>query len=259
MLFINQSMIKIILLGAGNVGHHLSKAFDKSTEIDLVQWYSRDNSKVSYNDIDTEIINDLSKIKSADIYVISISDSYVGKISEKLNVSEKLVVHTSGSLDLSVIDEKNRRGVFYPLQTLSKNKEIELAKVPICIESENNKDLVLLETISKYIGCKTYKIDYNERKILHLAAIFSNNFVNHMFTIAKEILDDKNLDFNILKPLINETVDKIHKLDPENVQTGPAIRNNNEIILNHIKTLKKDDHKKLYELMTKLIKDKYGE
>ena len=252
-------MIKIILLGAGNVGHHLSKAFDKSTEIDLVQWYSRDNSKVSYNDIDTEIINDLSKIKSADIYVISISDSYVGKISEKLNVSEKLVVHTSGSLDLSVIDEKNRRGVFYPLQTLSKNKEIELAKVPICIESENNKDLVLLETISKYIGCKTYKIDYNERKILHLAAIFSNNFVNHMFTIAKEILDDKNLDFNILKPLINETVDKIHKLDPENVQTGPAIRNNNEIILNHIKTLKKDDHKKLYELMTKLIKDKYGE
>ena len=252
-------MIKIILLGAGNVGHHLSKAFDKSTEIDLVQWYSRDNSKVSYNDIDTEIINDLSKIKSADIYVISISDSYVGKISEKLNVSEKLVVHTSGSLDLSIIDKKNRRGVFYPLQTLSKNKEIELAKVPICIESENNKDLVLLETISKYIGCKTYKIDYNERKILHLAAIFSNNFVNHMFTIAKEILDDKNLDFNILKPLINETVDKIHKLDPENVQTGPAIRNNNEIILNHIKTLKKDDHKKLYELMTKLIKDKYGE
>lgn len=252
-------MIKIILLGAGNVGHHLSKAFDKSTEIDLVQWYSRDNSKVSYNDIDTEIINDLSKIKSADIYVISISDSYVGEISEKLNVSEKLVVHTSGSLDLSIIDKKNRRGVFYPLQTLSKNKEIELAKVPICIESENNKDLVLLETISKYIGCKTYKIDYNERKILHLAAIFSNNFVNHMFTIAKEILDDKNLDFNILKPLINETVDKIHKLDPENVQTGPAIRNNNEIILNHIKTLKKDDHKKLYELMTKLIKDKYGE
>ena len=252
-------MIKIILLGAGNVGHHLSKAFDKSTEIDLVQWYSRDNSKVSYNDIDTEIINDLSKIKSADIYIISISDSYVGEISKKLNVSEKLVVHTSGSLDLSIIDNKNRRGVFYPLQTLSKNKEIELAKVPICIESENNKDLVLLETISKYIGCKTYKIDYNERKILHLAAIFSNNFVNHMFTIAKEILDDKNLDFNILKPLINETVDKIHKLDPENAQTGPAIRNNNEILLNHINTLKKDDHKKLYELMTKLIKDKYGE
>ncbi len=252
-------MIKIILLGAGNVGHHLSKAFNKSTEINLVQWYSRDNSKVSYNDIDTEIINDLSKIKSADIYIISISDSYVGEISKKLNVSEKLVVHTSGSLDLSIIDSKNRRGVFYPLQTLSKDKEIELAKVPICIESENNKDLVLLETISKYIGCKTYKIDYNERKILHLAAIFSNNFVNHMFTIAKEILDDKNLDFNILKPLINETVDKIHKLEPENAQTGPAIRNNNEIILNHIKTLKKDNHKKLYELMTKLIKDKYGE
>ena len=252
-------MIKIILLGAGNVGCHLSKAFNKSTQIDLVQWYSRDYSSLSYNNIDTEIINDLSKIKSADIYIISISDSYVGEVSKKLNVSGKLVVHTSGSLDLSIIDQKNRRGVFYPLQTLSKNKEIELAKVPMCIESENNKDLALLETISKHIGCKTYKTDYNERKILHLAAIFSNNFVNHMFTIAKEILDEKNLDFNILKPLINETVDKIHKLDPENAQTGPAVRNNNEIIVNHIKSLKKDDHKKLYELMTKLIKEKYGE
>jgi predicted short-subunit dehydrogenase-like oxidoreductase (DUF2520 family) len=102
-------------------------------------------------------------------------------------------------------------------------------------------------------------MNYEERRTLHLAAIFSNNFVNHMLTIAKEILDSKNLDFNILKPLINETVDKIHKLDPENAQTGPAIRNNNEIIVNHIKALKKQDHKKLYELMTKLIQDKYGE
>ena len=81
---------------------------------------------------------------------------------------------------------------------------------------ENNKDLVLLETISKYIGCKTYKIDYNERKILHLAAIFSNNFVNHMFTIAKDLLDAEDLNFNILKPLIDETVNKIHKLDLHN-------------------------------------------
>ena len=80
-----------------------------------------------------------------------------------------------------------------------------------------------------------------------------------MFTIAKEILDDENLDFNILKPLIDETVDKIHKLDPENAQTGPAIMNNNEIILNHIKALKKDVQKKLYELMTKLIQEKHGE
>ena len=79
-----------------------------------------------------------------------------------------------------------------------------------------------------------------------------------MFTIGKEILESKNLDFNILKPLIDETVDKIHKLDPENAQTGPAIRNNNGIIINHIKELKKKDHKKLYELMTKLIQDKYG-
>ena len=251
-------MIKIILLGAGNVGHHLCKAFNKSQQIDLVQWYTSDKNKITSSGLDTEIIDDLANIKSADIYIISISDSYIGDLSKELDISDKLVVHTSGSLDFTILDNKNRRGVFYPLQTFSKNKELEMSKVPICIESENNQDLMLLEKISKYIDCKSYKINYEERRTLHLAAIFSNNFVNHMFTIAKEILDSKNLDFNILKPLIDETVDKIHKLDPENVQTGPAIRNNNGIIINHIKALKKQDHKRLYEFMTKLIQDKYG-
>lgn len=252
-------MIKIVLLGAGNVGFHLSKAFNKSKQIDLVQWYTRDKNKITSSGLNTDIIDDLANIKPADIYIISISDSYVGNLSEELNISNKLIVHTSGSLDYTILNNKNRRGVFYPLQTFSKNKELEISKVPICIESENNKDFLLLEKIVKHINCKSYKINYQERRTLHLAAIFSNNFVNHMFTIAKEILESKNIDFNILKPLINETVDKIHKLDPENAQTGPAIRNNNEIIINHIKALKKQDHKKLYELMTKLIQDKYGE
>ena len=252
-------MIKIILLGAGNVGHHLSRAFNKSNEIDLVQWYARKKNSIISGSLDIEIIDDLAKIKLADIYIISISDSYVDNLSKELNLSNKLIVHTSGSLDFTVLDNKNRRGVFYPLQTFSKNKELEISKVPICIEAENSNDLILLEQVSKYINCKSYKINYEERKTLHLAAIFSNNFVNHMFTIAKEILENKNLDFNILKPLINETVDKIHKLDPENVQTGPAIRNDSEIIITHIKALKKQEHKKIYELMTKLIQDKYGE
>ena len=252
-------MIKIILLGAGNVGHHLSRAFNKSNKIDLVQWYTREKNSIISSSLNIEIIDDLAKIKSADIYIISISDSYVDNLSKELNLSNKLIVHTSGSLDFTVLDNKNRRGVFYPLQTFSKNKELEISKVPICIEAENSNDLILLEQVSKYINCKSYKINYEERKTLHLAAIFSNNFVNHMFTIAKEILENKNLDFNILKPLINETVDKIHKLDPENVQTGPAIRNDSEIIITHIKALKKQEHKKIYELMTKLIQDKYGE
>ena len=252
-------MIKIILLGAGNVGNHLYKAFSKSSEIDLIQWYCRDSNSISFNNPNTEIINELSELKDADVYIISISDSYIGEISKQIKISGKLVVHTSGSVDYTEIDDNNRRGVFYPLQTFSKNKKLDITKVPICIESEENQDVILLEEISKKIGCESYKINFNQRKTIHLAAIFSNNFVNHMFTIAKDLLDAEDLDFNILKPLIDETVNKIHKLDPENAQTGPAIRNNNEIILNHIKALKKDDQKKLYELMTKLIQEKHGE
>jgi len=251
-------MIKIILLGAGNVGHHLYNAFNKTSQIDLSQWYCRDSRTILYDNPNTEIINDLSKIKNADVYIICVSDSYIGKLSNQINISGKLVVHTSGSIDYTEINNKNRRGIFYPLQTFSKNKKLDISKVPICIESEKTQDLILLENLSKKIGCKSYKINFEQRKKIHLAAIFSNNFANHMFTIAKEILDDENLDFNILKPLIDETVDKIHKLDPENAQTGPAIRKNNEIITNHIKSLNNDDYKKLYVLMTKLIQEKHG-
>ena len=102
-------MIKIILLGAGNVGHHLSKVFNESKQIDLVQWYCRDKNKIALSSLDTEIIDDLANIKSADIYIISISDSYVGNLSKELNISDKLVVHTSGSLNFTILDNKNRR------------------------------------------------------------------------------------------------------------------------------------------------------
>ena len=169
-------MIKIILLGAGNVGHHLSKVFNKSKQIDLVQWYCRDKNKITLSSLDTEIIDDLANIKSADIYVISISDSYVGDLSKELNISDKLVVHTSGSLNFTVLDNKNRRGVFYPLQTFSKNKELEISKVPICIEAENNKDLMLLEKISKYYKMQMdYKMDNLSKAIepILLAVIFA--------------------------------------------------------------------------------------
>ena len=104
-------MIKIILLGAGNVGHHLSKAFNKSQQIDLVQWYTRDKNKIISSGLDTEIIDDLANIKSADVYIISISDSYIGDLSKELDISDKLVVLTSGSLNFTILDNKNRRGV----------------------------------------------------------------------------------------------------------------------------------------------------
>ena len=136
--------------------------------------------------------------------------------------------------------------------------KLNYSEIPICIEAENDKDLEILKKLSIDLNCKHYEINFEERKTLHLAAIISNNFTNFLFGISKEIIDSKNLDFNILKPLINETVNKIHKLDPIKAQTGPARRNDMNIMKMHENMLENEEIKSLYVVISKMIKEKYG-
>ena len=246
-------MLKVIVIGSGNVGSHLVNMFDNSSQIDLVQWYSR--SQITHKKI--EVINNINFLKEADIYILCVSDNAIKGLSNKLNFKNKLVVHTSGSTSFQDICKKNKRGVFYPLQTFSKIKELDYTKIPICIESENKEDLELLKNLCDKINCKYYEINFEQRKTLHLAAVISNNFTNYLFGLSKEIILDKNLDFEILKPLINETVDKIHKLDPIESQTGPARRNDQNIIEMHINMLENQEHRNLYKIISQMIKNKY--
>lgn len=246
-------MLKVIVLGSGNVGSHLVNLFNDSSQIDLVQWYSR--SEISHKKI--EVVNNIDFLKEADVYIICVSDNAIKELSSKFTFKNKLVVHTSGSTPFQIISKQNKRGVFYPLQTFSKTKELDYTKIPICIESENKEDLKLLKNLSENINCKFYEINFEQRKTLHLAAVISNNFTNYLFGLSKGILLDKKLDFEILKPLINETVDKIHKLDPIESQTGPARRNDQNIIDMHIKMLENQEHRNLYQLISQMIKNKY--
>tara|TARA_A100001015_G_C14997932_1_gene717050 strand:+ start:55 stop:477 length:423 start_codon:yes stop_codon:yes gene_type:complete len=134
------------------------------------------------------------------------------------------------------------------------NKPQEL-EIPMCIETEYNKDMKLLVDLCKYLNLKYYQVDFEKRKILHLAAVFSNNFSNHLYSIAKKITENNNIDFDILKPLIQETANKILFLDPVNAQTGPAVRNDEVTINDHIKLLKTNEYKNLYRIFTQLIRD----
>ena len=119
------------------------------------------------------------------------------------------------------------------------------------------KDLEVLKNLCEKINCKFYEINFEQRKTLHLAAVISNNFTNYLLGLSKEIILDKNLDFEILKPLINETVDKIHKLDPIESQTGPARRNDQNIIEMHVNMLENQEHQNLYKIISQMIKNKY--
>jgi len=247
-------MIDVIILGNGNVATQLAKAFIKSKDINLVQIYARSSSNKYLTKKKIPITNSIKSIKNADLYIIAISDDAINGFSEKLNFKNKLVVHTSGSVSINDLKYNANKGVFYPLQSISKNKKISFKKIPICLEAENKKDYKLLEKVANSISKKVYHINSEQRKSLHVAAVFVNNFTNHLYKIGKDICDEHKVDFEILKPLISETAKKITKLSPLQVQTGPAVRNDDKTIKKHLKLLSKKQQN-IYTLLTNSIKE----
>ena len=140
------------------------------------------------------------------------------------------------------------------LQTFSKEKEIDFSTVPFCLEAENKEDYLLLEKIAKTIGRKIYSVNSEQRKALHIAAVFVNNFTNHLYTIGNDICEKHQVPFEILQPLIQETSEKIKTLSPKKAQTGPAIRNDKKTIKSHLELLSKEQQE-IYKLITQAIKN----
>ncbi|NVJ88159.1 MAG: DUF2520 domain-containing protein [Flavobacteriaceae bacterium] len=229
-------MITVLIVGTGNVGFHLFNAFSASKTINVTQVSSRK-------------LNDLPK---ADVTILAVSDDAIVEVSKKIKNS--FVVHVSGSKSINELNNKTNKGVFYMLQTFSKEKPIDFNKVPFCLEAQNDDDFKLLENLAKSLGEQIYNINSEKRKVLHVAAVFANNFTNHMYKIAKDICDKHDISFKVLLPLINETSLKINYLDPKESQTGPAIRNDEKTILNHL-TLLSENQKEIYKILTKSIQN----
>jgi predicted short-subunit dehydrogenase-like oxidoreductase (DUF2520 family) len=246
-------MIRITLIGSGNVAQHLIKAFSKSEAVEIAQVFSRKKETLaSLIDYD-KIVNDFEDLKEADLYIIVVSDNAISEVSQKLPFNNQLVVHTSGAASIETLDDKNRKGVFYPLQTFSKNKDIDLSVIPICLEAENTFDFRVLETVAKSISNAIFPINSEQRKALHVAAVFVNNFTNHLYQIGQEICDENQVSFEILKPLIQETAEKIKTLNPIDAQTGPAKRNDSSTIKAHLNYLTKENQKNIYKILTQSI------
>ncbi|WP_158841734.1 Rossmann-like and DUF2520 domain-containing protein [Polaribacter sp. L3A8] len=229
-------MISVLLVGNGNVATHLYTAFLKADTITVTQISSRN----------------LKNIPSADLTIIAVSDDAIAEVSSKIN--NKFVVHTSGGCSISELKNENNKGVFYMLQTFSKGKEVNFNDIPFCLEATNKKDQELLDEVAKSIGKKTYKVDSEQRKALHVAAVFVNNFTNHLYKIGNDICTEHNVPFEILHPLINETASKIASLSPKKAQTGPAIRKDSKTIKNHLDLLNKEQQE-IYKIITKSIQN----
>jgi len=250
-------MIKISLIGSGNVAHHLIHAFESSSEIELVQVFARRKKSVQIDISEEKIISDYKQLKQADLYIISVSDDAIVEVSNNLPFSDQLVVHTSGTKPMNILSDNNRKGVFYPLQTFSKSKVVDFKEIPICMETENPEDLKLLHKVANLISDKVFEIDSEKRKALHVAAVFVSNFVNHLYRIGEEICQENAIPFEVLKPLIVEVADKINYLNPKDAQTGPAQRGDRQTINVHLEFLKDNpNQQEIYQLLTQAILDK---
>lgn len=249
--------MKIVCIGSGNVGTHMANAF-KENEADIVQVWSKDPANAATLAFETgaQAIAHLEDIDlNADLYLIAVKDDAIAKVVKSLKTVNGLVVHTSGATDMNVLSGIKNYGVFYPLQTFSKEEPIDFIHVPLCLEANNAENLSALRLIAVKLSPLIYEVNSEKRKILHLAGVFACNFVNHMYRLSQQIVEKQGLDFEILRPLIMETAVKAQNALPEDVQTGPAARNDKQTILKHEELLQKSPHLlEIYKILSNSIK-----
>jgi predicted short-subunit dehydrogenase-like oxidoreductase (DUF2520 family) len=251
--------IKVSIIGAGNVATHLGQRFF-DCKISLVNVFSRDYSKAQQlaKRVEATPVYQLSDLSDeADIFIIAVKDDAIRSVAEQILFQNKLVVHTSGATPSTVFEKAfERYGIFYPLQTFSVGQPVDFETLPICVDANSIEDLKLLEDLGKIICPNIYKIDDKERAILHVCAVMVNNFTNHLYSIANDVLDRENISMNILKPLIQETVNKIQSNSPKEMQTGPAIRKDSQTIKKHLDFLEKyPNYQMMYRMMSESIQE----
>ena len=242
-------MIRVVLLGYGNVGLHLHRAMVAAPTISVLQIYNRTPITIE----GVQQTQQLSELMDADVYIIAVPDHAVANITAEIQKPNALVVHTSGAVAMDALSDTTRKGVVYPLQTFSKARDVSFADIPICIEAKHATDLDVLRNLGEALSDTVVEVSSEKRKILHLAAVFVNNFVNHMYSVAAEISEENQIDFNLLKPLIRETAKKVDHLSPKAAQTGPAKRNDTNTIDAHLGLLKNENHKAIYTYITDAI------
>lgn len=253
--------MKIVLIGAGNVGWHLGHRL-KECRQQLLQVFSRGEENASQlgERLGVPFTTDLQTIdRSADLYILAVHDDAIPSVAEQLaaaGLQDRLTVHTSGATPMQVFSGKlNRYGVFYPLQTFSKGRETDFKMIPVCIDAKEEMDRQLLNDLALQLSRAVFRISDEQRAVLHVAAVFVNNFTNHLFHIGHSILEKEQLPFELLLPLIQETAAKVLEASPDSMQTGPAIRGDEATIRRHLDYLERfPRYRQLYDLFTNSIR-----
>ncbi|MGJ3234140.1 Rossmann-like and DUF2520 domain-containing protein [Marivirga sp.] len=254
----------ISFIGAGNVAWHLAPALENVGHFvkEVYTPNGKSAKKLVGNLYDAVVKSDLDFSDSpSQIFILAVPDDAIKSIAEEIILPEQsLMVHTSGSKGLDVLEYSSAAatGVFYPLQTFSKSKKLDFERVPFLLESENKEALKILNNLAKSLSKNIQIVSTAQRKQMHLAAVFACNFTNHMMSISEKIMNNAQLNFSLLHPLVLETIDKALKHSPQSVQTGPAKRGDLETLDKHMEMLQSDGNvQEIYRLISQNILDNH--
>ncbi|MDR0537749.1 MAG: DUF2520 domain-containing protein [Tannerellaceae bacterium] len=248
--------MKIVFIGAGNLATSMSIEMQRAG-MTIVEVYSRtaEHAESLAKKLNCKGTSSLEDIQAdADLYIFALKDSVLQEVIPQMKPNTGLWVHTAGSMPASVFEgHAARYGVFYPLQTFTKNRKVHLEGTPIFVEVNNPGDMKMLKKVAIALSGNAQEIDYSKRIYLHLAAVFACNFTNHMYAIAADILAEQGLSYEVLLPLIAETADKIRDLQPSKAQTGPAMRFDKDVMDKQLSLLSEANRQALYKLISQSI------
>lgn len=254
--------LRVSFIGSGNLAWHLAPALDNAGLV-VKEVYSRNPKHAEalterLYQAEVKATLDFSTSDSS-VFIICVSDDAIRAVATEIILpDEAFLIHTSGSQPLDILQYAaiSNIGVLYPLQTFTKNKRVDFKTIPLFVESNNEETERVLMLIAKALSLQARKILSEERKALHVAAVFASNFTNHMLTLSKEILEKNSLSFDLLKPLISETINKSLTIGPGKTQTGPAMRGDMEILDQHLEFLQEDEAvAEIYKIISQHIID----
>lgn len=252
-------MMKVILIGAGNLATQLGKSLKKAGVI-ISQVYSRteESARTLGELLEAEWLTDIKALRDeADIYIFSVKDSVLCELISEVckGRGDKLFLHTAGSMPMSCFDGKALHyGVFYPMQTFSKAKDVDFERIPVFIEGNSIETEDVIRSLANKLSQRVIRLSSADRKYLHLAAVWACNFTNYCYTVASDILSEHDIPFDVMLPLINETTEKIQNICPKAAQTGPAVRGDKNVMSQQLELMSdRADLQELYKMLSKGI------
>lgn len=248
---------RIAIVGSGNVANHLGRALVQAG-LPLHQVLGRNQAATQAlaQELDCSYSFILEELDpECDLCLLAVNDDAIAEVAAAMPEGNFLLAHTSGGVNMNVLASSGPRiGVFYPLQTFSKGIEVAFQRIPICLEASVESDLIALESLAGQLSTIQHRVNSEQRKAVHLAAVFVNNFSNHLYQIGSELLDEAGLPMEILHPLMEETARKAQQGPPADWQTGPARRGDERVMAAHEQALSAHPlFQKIYTLVSQSI------